>query len=113
MTIGTGADRGAQPERTVLAWTRTSLAVLANGVLLLIRDPVMAREHPQPAGVVLGAAAVVAAAVVYLIGVRRQRALCVRPLPRSTTARRAVTVAGVMIGALISIVVGHLALPLW
>jgi uncharacterized membrane protein YidH (DUF202 family) len=101
-----------QPERTVLAWTRTSLAVLVNGVLLLIRDPLVAREHPQPAGAVVGVVAIVGAVVVYLIGVQRQRALCVRPLPRMVTARTAVTVTGVTIIALMSIVVVYLALPL-
>src|SRR5262249_20704169 len=30
--------RATQPERTTMAWTRTSLAVLANGALLLLRE---------------------------------------------------------------------------
>src|SRR5262249_26592703 len=32
------SERQTQPERTTLAWTRTSLAVLANGAILLLRD---------------------------------------------------------------------------
>jgi uncharacterized membrane protein YidH (DUF202 family) len=113
MTVSAGTDRGLQPERTALAWTRTSLAVLVNGVLLLIRDPLVARDHPQPAGAVMGGAAIVAAVVVYLIGARRERALCVRPLPPLITARTAVAVTGAMIVALMTVVVVYLAQPLW
>jgi uncharacterized membrane protein YidH (DUF202 family) len=35
---GDPRDNGLQAERTVLAWTRTSFAFLANGALLMVRD---------------------------------------------------------------------------
>src|SRR5215470_14453562 len=64
--------RQTQPERTTLAWTRTSLAVLANGAILLLRD-----TH-SGAGVlhfVAAGVAAVLALLIYLIGLRRQRLL--------------------------------------
>ena len=72
---------GTQPERTSLAWTRTSLAVLANGVLLSLRDTHSALHF--------FAAAIAAALALstYLIGLRRQRILARRPLPDHISPR--------------------------
>ena len=81
-----------------MAWTRTSLAVLANGAILLLRDT------PSDAGalhfVVAGVAAVLAIST-YLIGVRRQRLLAQRPLPDRISPRREVYLTGVSVIALI------------
>jgi len=79
-----------------LAWTRTSLAVLANGALLSLRDPRSAAHF-----VAAGVAAVLALAT-YLIGVRRQRLLAKRPLPSHISPRRAVYLTG---GAVIGLIV--------
>jgi len=96
-----------QPERTTLAWTRTSLAVLANGAILLIRD-----THGKPSGpqlVAAGAAAALALAT-YLIGVKRQRLLAQRPLPDRISPRREVYLTG---GAIIALIlVSALALAI-
>jgi hypothetical protein len=83
-----------------LAWTRTSLAVLANGALLLLRD-----THRGAGALPLVAAGVAAmlALWIYLIGVRRQRLLARRPLPHRISPRREVYLAGVSIVALILI----------
>jgi Domain of unknown function (DUF202) len=83
-----------------LAWTRTSLAVLANGALLLLRD-----THRSAGALPLVAAGVAAmlALWIYLIGVRRQRLLARRPLPQRISPRREVYLAGVSIVALILI----------
>ena len=91
----TNVARGTQPERTSLAWTRTSLAVLANGVLLSLRDTRSAL-HLVAAGV-----AAALALATYLIGVRRQRILAQRPLPNRISPRREVYLTGGAIVALI------------
>ena len=95
-----GQARGAQPERTALAWTRTSLAVLANGVLLLLRDTHTDAStlHRVAAGV-----AGMLALSIYLIGVRRQRLLARRPLPDRISPRHEVYLTGASIIALILI----------
>jgi uncharacterized membrane protein YidH (DUF202 family) len=94
------SGRETQPERTTLAWTRTSLAALANGALLLLRD-----THGEASALQLvaaGAAALLALST-YLIGVRRQRMLARRPLPHRISPRREVYLTGVSIIALILI----------
>jgi hypothetical protein len=90
-------NSNTQPERTSLAWTRTSLAVLANGALLSLRDTRSALQ--------LAAAAIAAllALATYLIGVRRQRLLAQRPLPARISPRRDVYLTGSSIIALILI----------
>jgi len=83
-----------------LAWTRTSLAVLANGAILLLRD-----THSGSGAlhfVVAGVAAVLALST-YLIGFRRQRLLAQRPLPDRISPRREVYLTGGAVVALILI----------
>ena len=91
---------GSQPERTTLAWTRTSLAVLANGAILLLQ-----RTHSdaRPLHFVAAGVAALLALAVYLIGVRRQRILARRPLPDRISPRREVYLTGGAIIALILI----------
>jgi uncharacterized membrane protein YidH (DUF202 family) len=88
---------GSQPERTSLAWTRTSLAVLANGVLLSLKDTRNA-VHIAAAGV-----AALLAVSTYLIGLRRQRILAQRPLPGRICPRREVYLTAASVIALILI----------
>jgi hypothetical protein len=83
-----------------LAWTRTSLAVLANGAVLLLRD-----THNGAGAlhfVAAGVAAVLALAT-YLVGVRRQQLLSHRPLPDRISPRREVYLTGGSVIALILI----------
>ena len=89
---------GLQAERTALAWTRTSFAVLANGALLILRD------FHSYAGLLRLAAAGLAVTVTlstYLIGVRRQRTLGRRPLPQRITPGREVHLVGISVLVLI------------
>ncbi|OBK27413.1 hypothetical protein A5634_23170 [Mycobacterium asiaticum] len=83
---------GGPAERTALAWTRTSFAFLANGVLLALQDVHGAGQRPGallPAGV-----ACAAALATYVIARRRQHTLSLRPLPARITARRQVNIIG-------------------
>jgi uncharacterized membrane protein YidH (DUF202 family) len=88
---------GTQPERTSLAWTRTSLAVLANGVLLSLRDTHSALHF------VAAAIAAALALSTYLIGLRRQRILARRPLPDHISPRREVYLTAASVIGLILI----------
>ncbi len=80
--VGAGAP-GRALERTTLAWTRTSLALLANGLLVVVRH-----EHALPwaVAVTLATLALAVAALSLAHGVRRSRAVRrpaveVRPAP--------------------------------
>ena len=81
-----------------MAWTRTSLAVLANGAILMLRDTHSGAGalHFVAAGV-----ATVLALSTFLIGVRRQRLLAQRPLPDRVSPRREVYLTGVSVIGLI------------
>lgn len=83
---------GLQPERTVLAWSRTSFAFLANGVLLAIKEIHSAHGWAPlvPAGVAL-----LAALCTYVIAFRRQAMLQRRPLPAHISPRRPVYIIGI------------------
>lgn len=61
---------GLAAERTALAWQRTALALAANGVLLLVREPLGGLV-----GAVVAAAAFALAAAVVLVGRHRSREL--------------------------------------
>jgi uncharacterized membrane protein YidH (DUF202 family) len=95
---GTSWRIGLQAERTALAWTRTSLALLANGVVLLMKDSSVVRG---PIPLVLAGFAAATALSAYLIGVRRHRTLCLRPLPERISSRREVYVVGFSVLGLI------------
>lgn len=93
-------EGGLQAERTSLAWTRTSLALLANGVLLLLRD---LRNLPGRLGLAAVAFAVLVATATYIIGRRRQGVLTKRPLPQPLTPRREVYLLGFSVVVLIGV----------
>jgi hypothetical protein len=100
-------EEGLQAERTSLAWSRTSFAVLGNGALLLVRE----FDHfTGPLRLVPALLAVVVALFTTGVGWRRERLLRGRPLSGMITARREVRAVGCAVLALI--VVTAVTLPL-
>jgi uncharacterized membrane protein YidH (DUF202 family) len=102
---GVGRASESQPERTALAWTRTSLAVLGNGALLMVKN---LGGHIGPLRLSAAGLAVAIALLAYALGIRRQRTLCRRPLPKRITPRREVAVLGTAL--LLLILISALAL---
>jgi uncharacterized membrane protein YidH (DUF202 family) len=100
-------DGGLAAERTALAWTRTLLAVLANGALLMVRSNHGYDGSTRPFAVGL---AVTLALTTCLLGRRRQRTLTHRPLPQRITPRGEVYLVGISVLALI--LVAAVALPI-
>lgn len=86
---------GLQAERTSLAWTRTSFAVLVNGVLLLVRDGTP--DPGQPLWFLPACVAGLGAALVYGVGRVRQRALARRPLVAPVEPGRCVPFAAAVV----------------
>jgi hypothetical protein len=70
-----------------LAWTRTSLGFLANGVLLIVK---YLRTDAPPIGLLAAGFATVMTLWIYLIGRRRQKLLARQPLPARISPRREV-----------------------
>jgi uncharacterized membrane protein YidH (DUF202 family) len=91
---------GTQAERTALAWTRTSLAFLVNGVLLILKQPHFNDGSLRP--VAAGLAGIIAV-VIYVVGLRRERTLSQRPLPNRVTARADVQLVGIAVLVLITV----------
>jgi uncharacterized membrane protein YidH (DUF202 family) len=104
-------DRGLQPERTALAWTRTSLAVVVSGALLLFKDREIGHLGEHPVQLVVGVAASAVALVVFALGVRRRKTIQGRPRTFRTSGRPEVMVAGASIILLTALVVAYLLLP--
>lgn len=91
MTPRRDATDGLQPERTALAWSRTSLGSLTGGALLLLRHT---EHYHGPLRLLPALMALVIAAAAYAIGQRRLTALRSRPLPSSRSIRRQVQALG-------------------
>ena len=85
-------------ERTVLAWTRTSFAFLANGALLAIKD---LHRHTGPTAFIPALLATAVALGTYVIALRRQRTLQQQPIPARITPRRQVYAIGAAVLILI------------
>lgn len=78
----TAHDPGLQAQRTSLSWTRTALAVLANGAVLMLHD---LADHRAGIGLLSAGVAAAIAFLVFVAGMRRQRVLARHPLPSNIT----------------------------
>ena len=101
-------DRGLQPERTALAWTRTALAVSASGVVVLLRHRDVANLAHNPTRLLVGGAALVVAVAAFGLALRRRRELTVKPLAPSAAARRHIMSIGVALVLWSALVVMYL-----
>jgi uncharacterized membrane protein YidH (DUF202 family) len=95
---GNRLDLGLGAERTTLAWTRTSFALLVNGAMLTIKN---LHSAAGLAGLIPALLAALAASCTYVIALRRQRTLEQRPIPARITARRQVYIVGMAVMVLI------------
>jgi uncharacterized membrane protein YidH (DUF202 family) len=91
-------EPGLQPERTVLAWTRTSFALLANGALLTIKN---LHSAAGLSGLIPALLAATAASCTSLISFPRQRTLEQRPIPAQINPRRQAYIVGIAVMVLI------------
>jgi uncharacterized membrane protein YidH (DUF202 family) len=89
--VSSPSDAGLQAERTGLAWSRTSLGVAGNAVLLAARE--LTHLELSLALVPAGLALVIAAATA-LYGRHRTRVLRHAPLPVPLAPGRAVPLLG-------------------
>ena len=95
--------RESQPERTRLAWNRTSFAFLVNGALLAIKHVHGGRGVFPLIPTVL---AVTVALGTYLIALQRERTLATHPLPPRISPRRQVYIIGISTLVLIVVTAG-------
>lgn len=66
----TALDSGLASERTSFAWTRTALALLGNGVLVMVRHE---KAFPLAVSAILGSLFVVVAGLVLVHAARRSQ----------------------------------------
>lgn len=102
-------QRGLQPERTALAWQRTTLGLLANGGLFALRSIVSSR--PRPASLALAGALFVLALVVAVIGWRRERVLARATIPARLRPAAEVAILGWSVALVCAVGVLVLAFP--
>jgi uncharacterized membrane protein YidH (DUF202 family) len=99
-------DVGLQRERTSLAWTRTALAMVANGLLVLVRH-----EHSFPLAVsVLLSSAWVALALATLWCAAQRHHLVLTPDRHIRPATRTLTLLSLAVALACALTAGSIAL---
>jgi uncharacterized membrane protein YidH (DUF202 family) len=101
-------EPGLQPERTALAWQRTTMGLLANGGLFALRSAGVARSVP---GILLVLALLVLSFVASVLGWRRERALSRRRVPQQVRPLLEVRLLGWAVVAVCAGAAVVLALP--
>lgn len=99
-------DLGLQRERTSLAWTRTALAMVANGLLVLVRHE---RSIPMSAALCLSVLWV-ALALVSLACASRRNHLVVTPDHGIGPEARMLVPLALAVGALCALTAGMIAI---
>jgi uncharacterized membrane protein YidH (DUF202 family) len=92
--VSSPSDAGLQAERTGLAWSRTSLGIAANAVLLAVRE---INPLTSPIALAPAALALMIAAGTAIYGRRRTARLRHSPFPRPLAARAAVHLLGIAV----------------
>lgn len=98
-------DPGLQPQRSALAWSRTTIAAVINGVLILTHD------LRDVAVLIPGVLAIAIATATLAIGCSRRAVLSQRPLPAPLAAPTAVHLVGWSVVALCVSTLMLLVLP--
>ena len=109
-----GSDPGLQPERTAMSWTRTSVALAANGLLVGSRDLISGADHWSLPLAVVTAITLGAAAAVFLIGRARSRRLTRHRVAGRLTEPTVIVVAGLGVTVLgVSLLLTSIGLSVW
>ena len=110
MTPGTfTAQQGRQPERTALAWQRTTFGLLGNGGLFVLREA--GGPLARLPSLALSCALLVLAATVGLVGRHRERLLSRKAVPPALGPAWQVLFIGWFVVAICAGAVVVLALP--
>ena len=88
-------DKGLQAERTALSWSRTSLAVVANALLVVRAGWV----NERPGFALLGFVMLICSAATFVYGHKRRRDLTCHPVPSGPSFVAVTLISGLTLSA--------------